>query len=161
TLPKPETEATVLICGLQPDAAIKAMTSAMNSGCEPSGAAHVPEDTAKRVPLTDVSHAVAPVTALRLEGFAASVAHRRSALEQLLGPFGELIVLNAASSLRLWEAVRDVTPLAAEPNIPERPLWRISNAPTRGAELAARITGQSQAQMLFDWAGGLIWAELP
>jgi glycolate oxidase FAD binding subunit len=161
TLPKPETEATLLIRGLQPDAAIKAMTAAMNSNCNPSGAAHLPEDSAKGVPLSEVSRAAAPITALRLEGFAPSVVHRRSALEQLLGGFGELTVLNADSSIRLWEAVRDVAPLAAKPNAPERPLWRISTTPARGAEIADRIAAQSQAQILFDWAGGLIWAELP
>ncbi len=161
TLPKPETEATLLIRGLQPDAAIKAMTVAMNSNCDPSGAAHFAEGSAKGVPVSEVSHAAAPITALRVEGFAPSVEHRRSALEKLLGRFGELSTLNADSSVRLWQAVRDVTPLAAEPNTAERPLWRISTAPARGAELAARIAAQSQVQILFDWAGGLVWAELP
>jgi glycolate oxidase FAD binding subunit len=161
TLPKPETEVTVLICGLQPDAAVKAMTSAMDSGCDPSGAAHLPEDIARGIAATEVSRAAAPVTALRLEGFAPSVAHRRSALEQLLSPLGEVIVLNAESSNTLWQAVRDATSFAAEPNAPERPLWRISTAPTQGAALAARISAGAPARILFDWAGGLIWAALP
>jgi glycolate oxidase FAD binding subunit len=161
TLPKPETEATVLICGLQPDAAIKAMISAMNSGCDPSGAAHLPKDIARSIAVPEVSRTAAPITALRIEGFGPSVAHRRSALEQLLRPVGELMILNAESSTTLWQAVRDATPFAAEPSARDHPLWRISTAPTQGAELAARISAAAPARILFDWAGGLIWAALP
>src|SRR5688500_1097789 len=42
TLPRPETEATVVVVGLDDDAAIKAMTAAMGSSCDVSGAAHIP-----------------------------------------------------------------------------------------------------------------------
>jgi glycolate dehydrogenase FAD-binding subunit len=161
TLPKPEAEATVLVRGLQPDAAIKAMAVSMNSGCDLSGAAHLPEEIVKGVSVTEISGAPASVTALRLEGFAPSITHRRSVLERLLNPLGDLHVLNADTSAALWESVRDVTPFAANANAANRPLWRISTAPTRGAELAARIIASAQARILFDWAGGLVWAELP
>ncbi len=33
--------------------------------------------------------------------------------------------------------------------------------PSRGAELAALVAASADAQMLFDWAGGLIWLALP
>src|SRR5262249_44028390 len=61
-----------------------------------------------------------------------------------------------------WTAVRDVIPFAADrPNLEdERPLWRVSTAPSRGAELAATIAKAAQAQMFYDWAGGLIWVAL-
>ena len=159
TLPKPEAEATMLVRGLQPDAAIKAMAIGMNSGCDLSGAAHLPEEIVKEVPVTEISGTAASVTALRLEGFAPSITHRRSVLERLLSPLGELHFLNADTSTALWESVRDVTPFAADANSANRPLWRISTAPSRGAELAARIG--AQARILFDWAGGLVWVELP
>ena len=41
----------------------------------------------------------------------------------------------------------------------ERPLWRISVAPSRGHEIAAAIT--PAAQMFYDWAGGLVWVAMP
>jgi glycolate dehydrogenase FAD-binding subunit len=159
TLPKPESEATVLIRGLEPPSAIAAMTSAMASGCDVSGAAHLPEPVAARIPVAEITAAGAAVTALRLEGFAPSVAHRKRILGALLKPFGELGEAPALVSHRLWQAVRDATPFAAG-NANERALWRLSVPASRGAELAARIAEQAQAHMLFDWAGGLVWLAL-
>ena len=42
TLPRPETEATVAVLGLDDAAAIRAMAAAMGSSCDVSGAAHLP-----------------------------------------------------------------------------------------------------------------------
>jgi glycolate oxidase FAD binding subunit len=160
-LPAPETEATVLIRGLAPEQAIVAMTSAMGSACDPSGAAHLPAAAAARVPVARAASAAgASLTALRLEGVAPSVAHRRRLLETLMQPFGELAALDAPASRALWAAIRDVSPFAHERGGIGRPLWRLSTAPSRGAELAALIARQADADMLFDWAGGLIWLAL-
>jgi glycolate oxidase FAD binding subunit len=159
TLPKPESEATVLIRGLEPPSAIAAMTSAMASGCDVSGAAHLPKPVAARIPAAEIAGAGAAVTALRLEGFAPSVAHRTRMLTALLGPFGELGEAQPLVSRRLWQAVRDATPFAAS-HAHERALWRLSVPASRGAELAARIAEEAQAHMLFDWAGGLVWLAL-
>jgi glycolate oxidase FAD binding subunit len=157
TLPRPETEETVMIRGLEPPAAIAAMTSAMACGCDVSGAAHLPAGVAARIPAAEIAGAGAAVTALRLEGFAPSVAHRKRILEKLLRPFGEVGEAGPLVSRTLWQAVRDVTPFAASGDGNERPLWRLSTAASRGAELAARIAGEAQAQALLDWAGGLVW----
>jgi glycolate dehydrogenase FAD-binding subunit len=162
-LPRPETEQTLLIRGLEPARAVAAMTGAMGSSCDVSGAAHLPADLAARIPVDQFAGDA--VTALRLEGFSPSVAERKRMLEALLKPFGELAVADEQASRILWTAIRDATPLAADRSAPpaqedERPLWRISTAPSRGAKLAAQIARVAQAQMFFDWAGGLIWAAL-
>src|SRR5215813_64753 len=65
-LPRPETEQTLLIRGLDPARAVEAMTLAMGSACDVSGAAHLSADVAARSP----EIAGGAVTALRLEGFA-------------------------------------------------------------------------------------------
>ena len=65
-----------------------------------------------------------------------------------------------AASRQLWQAVRDVTPVCRERKSEERPLWRISIAPSCGAELAASIADEADGQMMFDWAGGLVWLRL-
>jgi glycolate oxidase FAD binding subunit len=172
-LPKPETEVTVLIRGLEPARAVEAMTIAMGSSCDVSGAAHLPAEAASRIPQV----AGAAVTALRLEGFLPSVTHRRGVLEELVKRFGDVASLEVASlgaasldvasldaepSRLLWRAVRDVAPFAAglSAGATERPLWRISTAPGRGAELAATIAHGAAAEFLYDWAGGLVWAAL-
>jgi glycolate oxidase FAD binding subunit len=40
-------------------------------------------------------------------------------------------------------------------------LWRISTAPTKGAELTRSIAASTTAELFYDWAGGLIWLALP
>src|SRR5262245_56625815 len=86
-LPRPETEATVLIRGLAPARAVEAMTAAMGSACDVSGAVHLPAEAAARIP--EIAGMGGAVTALRLEGFAPSVVHRRGTLVALMQPFGE------------------------------------------------------------------------
>ena len=56
TLPAAETEATVLIRGLDPAGAVAAMTAAMTSCCDLSGAAHLPAAVAARLPETAARH---------------------------------------------------------------------------------------------------------
>ena len=160
TLPTPETEETVLIRGLQPERAIEAMTAASGSACDISGAAHLPAEVAARIPIDGIAGAGSAVTVLRLEGFAPSVAHRKGMIEALLRPFGEIAALGGMPSQSLWRAVRDVAPFAAARDGLETPLWRVSTAPNRGAELAAMVAGETDALMLFDWAGGLVWVTL-
>jgi glycolate dehydrogenase FAD-binding subunit len=158
-LPAPETEETVLVRGLDAARAVTAMTGAMGSSCDVSGAAHLPAPVAARIPAGEIAGAGGAVTALRLEGFAPSVAHRKQMLAALMQPFGDLATIGAPVSRALWQAIRDVTPFAASRD--ERPLWRLSTAPSRGAQLGGMIARLGEAEMLFDWAGGLIWGALP
>ena len=160
TLPRPETEQTLLIRALDPQRAVEAMTAAIGSSCDVSGAAHLPAGVAARIPSGEIAGAGGAVTALRLEGFSPSVAHRKRMLEALMKPFGDLVSVGEVVSQALWRAVRDVTPFAASRNGVDRPLWRVSTAPNRGAELAAMVAKRAEAQMLYDWAGGLIWLAL-
>ena len=161
TLPRPETEATVLICGLNAAAAVKAMTGAVGSSCDVSGAAHLPAAVAAPLSVGEVAGAGGAITALRLEGFAPSVRHRERALQALAQPFGEVATIAEGTSQVLWQAIRDIAPLAANPARVDRPLWRVSTAPTRGAEVAAMVATETDAQALFDWGGGLVWLALP
>ena len=157
-LPRPETEATILVFGLDPAHAAAAMAAAMGSSCDVAGAAHLPAAVAARA-----SHDVGngqSVTALRLEGVAPSVAPRKATLEGLLKPFGALATLDATSSAALWAAIRDVTPFAANGPAGQCIVWRLSTAPTRGATAAQMIAQNADAEFLFDWAGGLVWAAL-
>jgi glycolate oxidase FAD binding subunit len=150
-LPRAETEETLLVLGLDDAAAARAMSAAMGSSNDVSGAAHCPAPLAASLQ----AEAGTALTALRLEGVAPSVAHRRRALETLLSPFGEIAVLEQAASREGWRVIRNVMPFTGD----ARALWRISVGPTRGHEVAAAI-GEG-AEYFYDWAGGLIWAALP
>jgi glycolate oxidase FAD binding subunit len=127
----------------------------MGSSCDVSAAAHLPDHVASYfngLPRPQAS------TALRLEGFAPSVKHRKEALTALMKPFGPVTLLDEKNSHALWQSVRQVKPFAANA-ARERPLWRISTAPSKGHEIAAAIT--PAAQMFYDWAGGLLWVAMP
>ena len=156
TLPKAETEATLTVLGLDDAAAVRAMTAAMASSCDVSGAAHLPAAPAARM-----AHADKPVTAFRIEGVAPSVSHRKHMLEALLQSLGTLVMWDEEGSRAFWQGVRDAAPFATDQPDGAPVLGRISTAPTRGAELAAAIAAQAEAEFFYDWAGGLIWLALP
>jgi glycolate oxidase FAD binding subunit len=158
TLPRAETEASVLVLGLDAARAGDAMAVAMGSSCDVSGAAHVSAEVAVRV--SDDLAIGRSVTSLRLEGVAPSVAHRKDVLQDLLRPFGTLAELDEARSRALWRAIRDVVPFAAGGPAGARLVWRISTAPTQGAVAARLIAQRTDAEFLHDWAGGLVWAAL-
>ncbi len=154
-LPKAETEATVLVEGLDDARACAAMAAAMGSSCDVSGAAHLPDHVASYFDGLPKPEAA---TALRLEGFAPSVKHRKEALAALMKPFGPVALLEENESRALWASVRQVKPFTGE-TARARPLWRISTAPSQGHAIAAAIT--PAAQMFYDWAGGLLWVAMP
>jgi glycolate oxidase FAD binding subunit len=156
-LPRPETEATVVLAGLDDARAVAAMAAAMGSPWDVSGAAHLPLRVAARIPLGEAVAGGRALTALRLEGVAPSVAHRKAALALLLRPFGEALAIEEPVSRDLWHALRDVTPFAASRTGTDEPLWCISTAPAKGADLASMITDAADAEVLYDWAGGRLW----
>ena len=155
-LPRPETEATVLILGLADADANAAMSAAMTSSCDVSAAAHLPRGVVMHFAGLYVDQAV---TAFRVEGFAPSVKPRKEALMALLRPFGALEAVAESDSRKLWRSVRDAAPFFANGSVGEWPLWRVSTAPARGAEFAGKLP--PGAQFYYDWAGGLIWIVLP
>ena len=95
TLPAPETEATVLVLGLDDARANAAMSAAMGCSCDVSAAAHLPRNTVMHFAGLYVDKAA---TAFRLEGFAPSVKHRTGALVALLRTFGPTELIDPANS---------------------------------------------------------------
>ena len=159
TLPRAETERTVLVLG--PDAATagKLMTAVMSSFADASAAAHVPSALVGRI--AAIAAAGASATAFRIEGVAPSVAHRSALLEDLARSHGRLAMLEEPSSRELWRAVRDATPFAAAGPSGARDIWRISTAPASGTDVGRALVEGAEAEVLYDWAGGLVWAALP
>jgi len=135
------------------------MAAAAGSYGDISAAAHLSAALASRVAETAAAGGAA--TAFRLEGFAPSVADRKGVLEKLLAPFGALGHLDTGASRALWRAIRDVTPLAAAGPSGACDVWRVSVAPSVGAQVGHGLVEQTGGEVLYDWAGGLIWAALP
>ncbi len=157
-LPAPEKTRTVLLFGLDDAAASRAMTRAMQSAHEVSGAAHLPAGLTTGSAVSYVAKAGGAVTAIRVEGPGPSVEHRAAALRRELADLAETEELHSMNSAKLWAELRDVGPLAAEP---AHLVWKISVPPASGAGVAARIAHGHDARYFFDWGGGLIWLALP
>jgi glycolate oxidase FAD binding subunit len=153
-MPAPEKTRTVLLLGLDDPGARAAMTRALQSSHEVSGAAHLPAAIAARSAVSYVARAGGAVTALRVEGPGPSVDYRCAALREDLADLAESEELHSMNSAALWRELRDVAPFAGQP---ERPLWRVSVAPQDGAGLAAAVACDLDAEYFYDWGGGLIW----
>jgi glycolate oxidase FAD binding subunit len=157
-LPRAPAEQSLLVLGLDDRNAVAAMAAAVGSSSDVSGAAHLPANIAARI--LGAAAAGSAVTAFRLEGVPPSIVQRKDLLERLLKPRGVMLMIGEAGSRALWQAIRDATAFAATDGV-GRPLWRVSTAPTQGPEVAAKIAAEVEAELFYDWAGGLIWIALP
>jgi len=152
-MPAPESLCTVMLPGLAPSQALAAMTAALQSPFDVSGAAHLPCAVAADFAF-EGGHAA---TVLRLEGPAPSVAARSTSLRETLSSYGECTLLEDDDSRDLWRGVRDVAPFR---NNDESLLWRISAPPSVGMALAEQMAARFGGRYFCDWGGGLIWLAL-
>lgn len=129
-LPVPEASATLVLQGLDDASAIAALSAALTSPFDVTGAAHWPQRG----------------TFVRVEGFATSVAYRSTELQRKLAGFGTVTLADDDP----WPAIRDVAPLHGT----HGDVWRLSTTPSEAPALVARIAPQ---QALYDWGGGLVW----
>jgi glycolate oxidase FAD binding subunit len=158
-LPRPEKCYSVLVFGLDAGAALGAMTHALGSPHEVSGAAYLPAAAAAGSAVDLVAQEKTSVTALRLEGPAPSVEHRTAALREELADLGPTEELHSANSDVLWREIRDVKTFQSDM---ERLLWRISVPPAEAPEVLSRLaSGLPAMDYLLDWGGGLLWLALP
>ncbi len=140
-LPRPAARAVVLIDGLSVEEAVSAMSAALGSPYEVTGAAHAPAGVDGH-----------PVTMIRVEGFEAQVAYRADALKTLLARYGDSTVeTDPDRTAAGWRWVRDAEMFAGT----DEDVWRISVKPTDAIGVARALPG---ARLLMDWGGGLVWA---
>ena len=151
-LPRAQAEATLVAFGMDDVAASRAMAAAMGSPFGVSGAAHLPDYLASRFDGLDAAEAT---TVFRVEGVAAAVADCLDELKRVVRPFGNSATLDEGRSRLLWRAIRDAQPFWVGNELGNRALWRVSTAPSKGCEIAAKISPASQ--LFYDWAGGLMW----
>jgi glycolate oxidase FAD binding subunit len=162
-MPKPESERTLMLRGLDDLTANRAMTAALGSPFDVSGAAHLPNSAFRPSggALAELGSQGQAVTLIRLEGIAASVADRAGSLLQALAPFGAVEVLQDAASGAVWRAIRDIEPFAARGSLGAWPVWRIVCPPAAGGALGQALARDTGGDVIYDWGGGLIWAALP
>jgi glycolate oxidase FAD binding subunit len=161
--PRPESERTLVLRGLDDEAAGRAMTTALGSPFDISGAAHLPGSALRTTAgaLADIAAADRAMTLMRLEGITASVEHRAGSLRELLKSYGSADLFEDDVSAGLWRAIRDVEPFAADGPRALWPVWRIVCPPASGGSFGQMLARESGGEVTYDWGGGLIWAALP
>ena len=142
-LPAPAAAASLSIEGLEDAQAVAAMSAALGSPFEVTGAAHLPAGVGG-----------GPVTRIRIEGFDDSVAYRAARLAEHLSRFGAARPERDPDAVAHdWAHVRDAGPFAGRPG----DVWRISVRPSDGPGVAAA----AGVPVFYDWGGGLVWALAP
>ena len=157
-LPVPQSIRTLVYSGLPDDLAIEALTLAAATPFEVSGAVHLDKGAAGRLKSKKLQNAGKSLTLLRLENFTPSVEERAEKLKKVLQVYGTPIELNSEDSWEVWNEFRT---LAMLPFSTDTSLWRISTLPTKAAQVVAAIAKFMELAVVYDWAGGQIWLEVP
>lgn len=154
-LPRPKTQATIVVSGLADDAAAQALALAMALPVEVSGAAHLPQTVRWRFLGSRLPDGEA--TVLRLEGLEASVEVRVEKLKAAMASFGPVTILDPEDSAALWREIGNVLPYADGGT---KPVWRVSVAPSEGHRLVAALRLEAGVDAFYDWQGGLLWMRM-
>ncbi len=143
-LPRTASTGVLLLEGLTDKDAVRALSMALRSPFEVTGAAH-----------TTSGVDGVPVTMIRVEGFETQVAYRGERLRGLLAEFGDWAVETDRDRTEAgWAWVRDVEAFHGKPG----DVWRLSVKPSDAPAVAARAEADG---LLYDWGGGLVWILVP
>ncbi|SMX24774.1 FAD-binding protein [Boseongicola aestuarii] len=139
-LPKPDATGVLTLTGLPLADGIAAMSAALGSPYEVTGAA-----------MTPAKGDAESIVRLRLEGFESSVSYRGEQLKKTLAQFGTAdFALGGEDD---WRAVRDVEAFASKTCV-----WRLAiKASDVPAMLEDGIWPKFPCDALLDWGGGLVW----
>jgi glycolate dehydrogenase FAD-binding subunit len=156
-VPWPETAATIVYLGLPDNIAVELLSAAMVLPVEVSGAVHLQASVAARLGHGGLKGVGKAITALRIENFQTAVAGRKLKLQEALKVYGKALELDHRESLEFWGELRRLSVMPNRQTL----LWRISTKPTTAPKLVAAIKRYMPAEAFYDWAGGLIWLEVP
>src|SRR5215475_3769800 len=162
-MPRPESERTLVLRGLDDVTANRAMTAALGSPFDVASAAHLPVSAFRPAAgsLAALASQGQAVTLLRLEGIEASAASRAASLTRLIASFAAAEIIEDTASTEVWNAIRDVLPFAADGALGAWPVWRIVCPPASGGALGQQLAREIGGDVIYDWGGGLIWVALP
>lgn len=147
--PRPLFAATLALADIDPLHGFAALRKIAHSSLEATALCYLPGTLASSLgdaPLNEIGRGAALI---RLEGAAAPLAEKVSALNGLLG---HAPLRDIPGGARLFEAIGTGALLGGEQD-----LWRLLLPPSE----APRVAAQLGATWLGDWAGGVLWAAAP
>ena len=146
-LPVAEFRAVLLLENMADRDAMAALSAALCSPFEVSGAAHVRKGLDGN-----------PVTMIRVEGFEQSVRDRAERLRTALRSFGDFnIEMDQDRTAAGWKWIRDVEAFRGR----KGDVWRFSVMPGDAPDLVGRIDAPGDLEVVYDWGGGLVWVLAP
>ncbi len=178
----PEESRSVVFVGLTEEIAIKAMSDAVATPFKVTGTVHFEPGMAQRLDIEGLPNDGQSLTVLRLEASRAGMRGSVARLGEVLQPYGTMHELDERPSEALWCDVRHLNVMApygaaSRSPAPARdlgpgpasthgatlspPLWRIVTRPSRAFEVVSSIRRYMAVDAVYDWAGGLIWLEVP
>ncbi|MSP81475.1 MAG: glycolate oxidase subunit GlcE [Alphaproteobacteria bacterium] len=150
-LPAAEKTRTLLLFGVGVALALARLSELASGPLDISGAAWLPARVAARSGVGYVASAGAAVTAVRVEGPAASTLARAKLVKDRLATLGPAEELHGHNSTMLWHEIGGAGLLAGGG---ESPVWRLALPPSRAAAVAAAL-GEA---VIVDGAGSVLWA---
>ena len=142
-LPRPQAVAQVELEGLSDDVAVEALSVALGSPFDVTGALHAPDCIEE-----------GGCTAVRIEGFEDSVAYRAEKLKALWARFG---VAHVSDGRESWAAVRKLTSFSRTVRGDGGTLWRLGLKPSDAPGVMAQIAETFDVIYEYDFGGGRVW----
>lgn len=154
--PKNEESQTLLINNINLKMALNVFSKAMHTSVEISGACFYPAKVSKFFKLNDLDTNTS-ITAIRLEGPKISVTERVNTLKKLFHEYKTKIsVLENYQSRIFWQNTTDLQFFNNSKNV----VVKIVLPPLNTDQLMNKFENE-ELKYVVDWAGNLIWMELP
>ena len=154
--PKNEESQTLLINNINLKMALNVFSKAMHTSVEISGACFYPAKISKFFKLNDLDTTTS-ITAIRLEGPKISVIERVNTLKKLFSEYKTTIsVLENYQSRIFWQNTTDLQFFNNSKNV----VVKIVLPPLNTDQLMNKFENE-ELKYVVDWAGNLIWVELP
>ena len=154
--PKNEESQTLLINNINLKMALNVFSKAMHTSVEISGACFYPAKISKFFKLNDLDTNTS-ITAIRLEGPKISVSERVNTLKKLFSDYKTTIsVLENYQSRIFWQNTTDLQFFNNSNNV----VAKIVLPPLNTDQLMNKFENE-ELKYVVDWAGNLIWVELP
>ncbi|ALI55113.1 FAD-binding protein [Celeribacter marinus] len=139
--PIPEVSATLVVEGLTDPQAVAALSRALGTPFDVTGAAH----------LREAQDGTPARTLVRLEGFESSVAYRMSALQAALAGFGDSgVEWDETANRDIWANIKDVARFHSVAG----DVWRVAVKPS---DAPALVEAVQPLDAIYDWGGGRVW----
>ena len=163
-MPRPESERTLVLRGLDDViAANRAMTAALGSPFDVSGAAHLP-NSAFRAAASGLGDLGSPRAGAHVaaagghHGVGGPSRGRARPRSGAVWGCGNPRRCGLGGGLEFGSRRQ---PFAAGGSLGAWPVWRIVCPPAAGGALGQALARDTGGDVIYDWGGGLIWAALP